>query len=212
VGGKPRERGSSAGGPILVVDVQRGFLNDYTRHVPGRVAQLLGRGRGRDRYHPVYFTRFENPPGGPYRKLLSWDACARPPETDLAPELEPFAAAERVFSKPGYAGLPDALAGVLRDAGVERISVVGIDTDMCVLKVVLDLFDLAIEPVVLVDCCASTAGLQAHLAGLAVLTRNIGATRLRDAGLGEGQLAAPDPPPVRQRPRPRPTSRVARPR
>jgi hypothetical protein len=64
-------------------------------------------------------------------------------------------------------------------------------TDMCVLKVALDLFDQAIEPIILVDCCASTAGLQAHLAGLAVLARNIGALRLRDAGLGEGHLGAP---------------------
>lgn len=172
MGGLPKGCGSDAGGPLLVVDVQRGFLNDYTAHVPRRVADLVRRGG----YDPVYFTRFENPPGGPYRKLLSWSACERPPETDLAPEVEPFAAAERVFSKPGYAGLPDALAGVLPDAEVERITVVGIDTDMCVLKVALDLFDLAIEPIVLVDCCASTAGLQAHLAGLAVLTRNIGAT------------------------------------
>lgn len=207
MGGKPPGRGSDAGGPLLVVDVQRGFLNDFTAHVPGRVAELIRRGPG---HAPVYFTRFENPPGGPYRKLLSWDACARPPETDLAPELEPFAAPERVFSKPGYAGLPDALAGVLRDAAIERITVVGIDTDMCVLKVALDLFDLAIEPIVLVDCCASTAGLQAHLAGLAVLSRNIGATRLRDAGLGEGKLAAPDRPPGRRKPATRKPARRRR--
>lgn len=194
MGGKPRRREASAG-PLLVVDVQRGFLNDYTSQVPGRVAALIRRGR----FAPVYFTRFENPPGGPYRKFLGWDACARPPETDLAPELAPFAAADRVFSKPGYAGLPDALAGVLRDGEVEQVTLVGIDTDMCVLKVALDLFDLAIEPIILVDCCASTAGLQAHLAGLAVLTRNIGATRLRDAGLGEGHLGAPPIPPRRRR-------------
>ena len=206
MGGKPATRGESAAGPLLVVDVQRGFLNDYTAHVARRVAQLLRRGD----HDPVYFTRFENPPGGPYRKFLSWSACERPPETDLAPELEPFAAPERVFTKPGYAGLPDALAGVLRDAEIERITVVGIDTDMCVLKVALDLFDLAIEPIVLVDCCASTAGLQAHLAGLAVLTRNIGATRLRDAGLGEGQLAAPDRPSPRRKPATRKPSRRRR--
>jgi nicotinamidase-related amidase len=187
VGNKPRPRADRRGVPLLVVDVQRGFLNDYTRHVPARVAQLIRRGD----HTPVYFTRFENPPGGPYRQFLGWKACAAPPETDLAPELLPFAAGDRVFSKPGYAGLPDALASLLRDRAVERIALVGIDTDMCVLKVALDLFDLSIEPIILVDCCASTAGLQAHLAGLAVLTRNIGATRLRDAGLGEGQLAAP---------------------
>jgi nicotinamidase-related amidase len=188
MGGKPRSRRAA---PLLVVDVQRGFLNEYTAHIPARVARLVRRG-GHD---PIYFTRFENPPGGPYRRFLGWDACARPPETDLAPELESFAADERVFSKPGYAGLPDALAGVLATAGVEQITLVGIDTDMCVLKVALDLFDLSIEPIVLVDCCASTAGLQAHLAGLAILTRNIGATRLRDAGLSEGRLAAPPPGP-----------------
>lgn len=190
MGGKPRAR-RAARCPLLVVDVQRGFLNEYTAHIPGRVAELIGRG-GHD---PIYFTRFENPPGGPYRRFLGWDACARPPETDLAPELERFTAAERVFSKPGYAGLPDELAGVLVDAGAQQIVLVGIDTDMCVLKVALDLFDLAIEPIVLVDCCASTAGLQAHLAGLAILTRNIGATRLHDAGLSQGRLAAPPPRP-----------------
>jgi len=62
---------------------------------------------------------------------------------------------------------------------------------MCVLKIAMDLFDIGIEPMVFTDCCASTAGLQAHLAGLAVLSRNIGAMRLRDAGLSDGFLAAP---------------------
>jgi hypothetical protein len=58
------------------------------------------------------------------------------------------------------------------------------------IKIAMDVFDIGIEPVVLTDCCASTAGLQAHLAGLSVLSRNIGAQRLRDAGLSEGFLAA----------------------
>jgi nicotinamidase-related amidase len=186
LGGKPRA--GAGDGTLLVVDVQRGFLNQYTHHLPERVARLVRT----HRFDPIYFTRFENPPGGPYRRFLDWHHCERPPETELAPELARMAAPERVFSKPGYAGLPDALAGVLRNAGIERVTVVGLDTDMCVLKVVMDLFDLAIEPLVLVDCCASTAGLQAHLAGLAVLTRNIGAARLRDAGLSDGQLAAPE--------------------
>jgi hypothetical protein len=41
---------------------------------------------------------------------------------------------------------------------VSQISVVGIDTDMCVLKTALDIFDLGIEPIILVDCCASRFG------------------------------------------------------
>jgi nicotinamidase-related amidase len=173
--------------PLLVVDVQIGFLNDYTGHVPGRVAQLIER----QDMTPVYFTRFVNVEGSPFRHILDWDECASPPDTELAPEVLPFAVDDRVFSKPGYAGLPDTLAQHLQAEGIDRVGVVGIDTDMCVLKVALDLFDLNIEPNVYVDCCASTAGLQAHLAGLSVLARNIGAKNLRDAGLGGGDLAAP---------------------
>lgn len=128
--------------------------------------------------------------GSPFWRMLEWDECAEPPGTEIVAELAGFATKDRIYSKPGYAGLPDDLAELLERERVERIAVVGIDTDMCVLKVALDLFDLNIEPLVYVDCCASTAALQAHLASLAVLARNIGADHLRDAGLGGGHMAA----------------------
>jgi nicotinamidase-related amidase len=173
---------------LLVVDVQRCFLNDYTRHLPARVAKLIERAS----YDHVLFTRFANTEDSPYRRLLDWHECETDEETALPPELVPFSAADRVFVKPGLAGIPQELADYLTDRRIPRAHVVGIDTDMCVLKVAMDLFDMGIEPVVLVDCCASTAGLQAHLAGLAVLSRNLGPHQLRDAGLGEGYLASPE--------------------
>ncbi len=186
--------------PLLVVDVQRCFLNQYTHHIPGRVARLLHDGD----YHPLFFTRFVNGPSSPYRHILDWDGCEGVDATALAPEVAPFAARQHVFTKEGYAGIPDELARQLRAASCDQVVIVGIDTDMCVLKVALDVFDLGIRPIVLVDCCASTAGLQAHFAGLAVLSRNIGANQLREANLNDGRIAAPqsvaaphggDPPP-----------------
>ena len=174
-------------GSLLVVDVQCGFINQFTRHIPERIATLIER----DDWEEIYFTRFVNVAGSPFRRLLSWDECSSPPDTNLASEIAAFAGEDRIFSKPGYAGLPDSLAERLVAVNQDSIGVVGIDTDMCVLKVAMDLFDLNIEPVVYTDCCASTAGLQAHLAGLAVLARNIGADRLRDAGLSGGHLGAP---------------------
>ena len=118
-------------------------------------------------------------------------AARNRPDTELAPELEKMAPPEQVFSKPGYAGLPDALAGVFRDAGIEQVTVVGIDTDMCVLKSAMDIFDMNIQPIVLADCCASTLGAYAHLAGLAILSRNIGPPQLRDAEMGNAMGRAP---------------------
>lgn len=173
--------------PLLVVDVQNGFVNRYTEAIPERVGRLIGRGA----FAPVLFTRFVNVADGPYPRFLDWHDCAEPPATDLAAALAPHAAPGNVFEKPGFTGIPDELAERLRALGPEEVVVVGIDTDMCVLKCALDVFDLGIKPVVLVDCCASTAGLQAHLAGLAVLARNIGADQLREAGLNEGYLGAP---------------------
>jgi nicotinamidase-related amidase len=175
--------------PILIVDVQRGFLNEFTHHIPQRLRQLLERGT----HDPVLFTRFVNVKGGPYPTFLGWEVMEAAPDTDLAPGLEPFAARGRVFEKRGVCGLPRELDAYLKEAQLKRVYVAGIDTDMCVLKIAMDLFDRSIEPVVLTDCCASTAGLQAHLAGLAVLSRNIGAARLREAGLSGGTMAAPPP-------------------
>lgn len=173
--------------PLLIVDVQQGFINSFTHHIPQRVARLLERGE----YDPILFTRFINLPDGPYQQFLDWHSCCSEPETTIVPELEPFMRTDLVFSKPGLCGMPDELKSYLIEQAIKQIFLVGIDTDMCVLKIAQDIFDLWIEPIVLTDCCASTAGLQAHLAGLAVLSRNIGAMRLRDAGLSDGFLAAP---------------------
>lgn len=173
--------------PLLIVDVQVGFINTFTHHIPQRIVSLIER----DRYSPLLFTRFVNAPDGPYNRFLNWHSCNREPETDVVPELQPFAQKEFIFSKLGLCGMPNELTDYLRQQRIEQLSIVGIDTDMCVLKIAMDLFDIGIEPIVFTDCCASTAGLQAHLAGLAVLSRNIGAMRLRDAGLSGGSLAAP---------------------
>lgn len=173
--------------PLLVVDVQQGFINQFTRHIPERIARLIDRSE----YDPVLFTCFINAPNSPYHRFLDWHDCEREPETSLAPPLERFMAKDRVFSKHGLTGLPDELVRYFGEEKTEEVVIVGIDTDMCVLKIAMDVFDRGIRPIVMTDCCASTAGLQAHLAGLAVLSRNIGAPQLRDAGLNEGGIAAP---------------------
>jgi nicotinamidase-related amidase len=184
--------------PLLVVDVQRGFINDFTQHIPVRVKRLIEKGE----FSPILFTLFVNEPDSPYQRLLDWHGCAAPPEMDMAEELAGLADEANVYRKHGLTGLPDDLAGRLRQEAFSEVNVVGIDTDMCVLKIAMDVFDLGIEPVVLVDCCASTAGLQAHLAGLAILSRNIGPHQLRLTSLHETYLAAPRGDPTPSQPLP----------
>jgi nicotinamidase-related amidase len=179
--------------PLLVVDVQRGFINEFTQHIPARIKCLIDTGD----YSPLLFTRFVNTPTSPYQRLLDWHACAAPPDTELVDELARFAHEGTVFTKPGTTGMPVDLRDRLGSERFSHVYVVGIDTDMCVLKTAMDVFDMGVEPIVLVDCCASTAGLQAHLAGLAILSRTIGPHQLRLTELHQGYLTAPsgDPTP-----------------
>ena len=176
--------------PLLVVDVQRCFINDYTRHIPAKVAKLAAS----NAYGPLIFTRFVNTPDSPFRRLLDWHECESEPGTLLVDEIAGAAERGMVFVKLGHVGVSDELRDYLRGLAIQHITIVGIDTDMCVLKTAMDVFDLGIVPIVLSDCCASTAGLQAHLAGLAILSRNIGPHQLRPSGLGGSEIAAPEIP------------------
>src|SRR6266550_1532228 len=109
--------------PLLVVDVQHGFINDFTRHVPGRIKRLIEMGE----YSPVLFTLFVNTPESPYQRLLDWHACAEPPDTDLVAELIPLAGQGNIFTKFGLTGVTDDLADRLRRDRFSQINVVGID-------------------------------------------------------------------------------------
>src|SRR5919199_6826989 len=111
-------------GSLLVVDVQQGFINDYTRHIPARVTRLIETGR----FDELLFTAFVNTPDSPYHRLLDWHECAAPPETQLTPEMASFAARGRVFEKQGMAGLPAELEEYLCQRQPKQVYVVGIDT------------------------------------------------------------------------------------
>ncbi len=83
--------------PLLIIDVQKGFINSFTHHIPQRIVHLIERGE----YGPILFTRFINDTDGPYQRFLDWHSCDREPETNIVPELQPFVDSSCVFSKLG---------------------------------------------------------------------------------------------------------------
>src|SRR3981081_3242909 len=101
--------------PLLVVYGQRGFINEFTQHIPARVKSLIETGD----YSPLLFTRFVNAPTSPYQRLLDWHACAPPPETELVDELAQFAYEGALFTKDGTTGMPAEFGERL---GSERFS------------------------------------------------------------------------------------------
>ena len=151
---------------LLIVDVQNGFINEWTRHVPSRVQDLQAQ------YDRVVATRFYNPQKSLYRKLMQWERfMLGSDDTRLA--FTPRGDA-RIIDKSTYTCVDSAFLEELFRDFVQTVHICGIATDNCVLKCAVDLFEGGIEPIVLADACGSHGGLECHQAGLMLLRRFIG--------------------------------------
>lgn len=159
---------------LLIVDVQRGFINGGTAHVPARVTAL----QKSPGYDAVIATRFINPEGTSHRKFIHWSRFAPgSPETELA--FRP-AQTTAVVEKTTYTCVNQALLHRLRTIAADEVHLCGIATDNCILITATDLFEAGVRPVVLSQACASHAGRDYHEWGLRFLRRLLGSDQVVD--------------------------------
>jgi nicotinamidase-related amidase len=151
---------------LLIIDVQSGFLNEWTAHVPVRVASLQGS------FDQAVVTRLYNPQKSLYRKLIGWNRFSLgSSDTQLA--FEPRSDAT-IIDKSTYSCINQVLLDRLRRNATTRAHLCGIGTDSSVMMSAIDLFQAGIEPVVLAHACGSATGHADHQAGLQILRRLIG--------------------------------------
>jgi nicotinamidase-related amidase len=149
----------------MIVDVQRAFspppaflakLRRYMRHFPCRI-----------------FTRYVNPAGSAFRRLLKQESCSPgSPDCDLL--LTP-AEGDLVFTKMARYGLTAAQVRKLKQRRINRVTVCGLDTDACVLGVMFSLFDAGIECHLKEKMCWSSSGL--HQPAVAIIREQFPAPR-----------------------------------
>jgi nicotinamidase-related amidase len=164
---------------LVVVDMQNGFLNEHSLHVVPRVVSLVE--QWEHAHGDVIFTRYLNYPGSPYERLINWSRLQSPPETEIVDELKPHMERSRaVIDKTIYSLFTDEGKKLVRDAGWTDLVFCGVATDGCVLKSVVDAFELDYTPWVVRDACASHAGEAIHEAGLLLTGRFIGRRQLID--------------------------------
>ncbi len=155
---------------LLIIDVQKGFINDATKHIPARVEGL------QKKYKTVFATQFYNPDPSNFRKLIGWNRfTAGSPDTELA--FTPIAHVA-VITKPTYSCVTASFLEELKRRNIDTIHICGIDTDICVTKCAVDLFEKNLIPFVLKDCVASHAGIEAHRAALITIGRFIGRNQI----------------------------------
>lgn len=158
------------GSPLLIVDVQKGVINDWTAHVPARVESLQGS------FDEVIVTRLYNPQRSLYRRLIGWN------EFSLGSQESQLAFTPReeatIVDSPHYNGATEPLISRLKAEGITRVHLCGIATEGAVLLTAAGLFEQGIEPVVLAHACGSDAGHELHEAALQILRRLIGSRQV----------------------------------
>lgn len=155
---------------LLIVDVQNGFVNEKTKHIPALVERL------QYDYDLVIATRFINLPDSPYRRLIKWEHLS--PETnEIELAFKPKGDAI-IIDKHIYSCIDDSFLNLLKEKGIEAVDICGIDTDICVTKCAVDLFERNMTPYVLRDYCATHADADIQEAALVILARYIGKSQI----------------------------------
>ncbi|WP_257158866.1 cysteine hydrolase [Corynebacterium cystitidis] len=162
---------------LLCVDVQNGFISDYTKKALPRIHSLVRR----EDFAVKIASQFINGEGSSFRTLIRWDRLS-PASFDI--QIDPVVKSnvDLIFPKFTYGHAAEVLS-VMRSRNVNDILLVGIDTDVCVLQNAGQLFDLGARVYVDLDGCASNGGPEADHAAGRLMERTIG----RDQVFGTGR-------------------------
>ena len=176
---------------LVVVDVQNGFITEYSQPVVPVIADLVRRWQAA--HGDVVFTRYLNYSGSPFERLIGWSKMIDAPETDLVAELTPHVGSRTpVIDKYIYTLFTPEGTQLIDERGWTDLYVCGIDTEICVLKTAVDAFEHDLTPWILKDACASHSGPEAHAAGLFIAGRFIGVNQIIPTiGLPESVLPLP---------------------
>lgn len=152
---------------LLIVDVQKGFINEQTQHIPPLINSI------QTSYSHIIATRFYNEMGSAYRKLLHWHRFDKDSEDfSLAINLKENTL---IVDKNRYSVLTALAVQYLRDNLIDTVHIAGIDTNACVMVAATELFETHhIRPIVLSKYCASHSGEKYHQAALDLIEKLCG--------------------------------------
>ncbi|WP_280406621.1 cysteine hydrolase family protein [Nocardia carnea] len=170
---------------LLVVDVQNGFVNEFSEHVVPVIVDLATQWSRTGR--PTVYTRYWNYTDSPWERLIGWRALYGPPETDIVDELSGLVSepGSHTLDKRVYTALTSEGIDLIEGLGVTDLVICGIATDACVLKSALDAFERGYTPWVVRDAVASNAtrhrAAEIHESALLHISRLVGGSQVVDS-------------------------------
>lgn len=139
---------------LLVVDLQPEFKDKDGQYE--RILQFVKEAKNKG-YDYVIGTQCSNSVDSPFMKYNNWSDCLDGCEPlDYEPDLK---LNKQTYGLPSYGVLPMD----------NEYHIIGYNTDACVLKISMDMFDRNYDIKVLTDYCYSSSGSAQHSSGVKLL-------------------------------------------
>lgn len=150
---------------FLIIDMQNGFVNEYTEGLDKKILDFQQ--TVRDRVLTAG-TRYVNHEHTACYVFEGWKSCMEgTSEAEIIPSLSPVMA--RVFDKDKYSCWNDEMKTFIREQGIDKVYFDGVNTGCCVLHSVLDCYNDLVDCTVIEDLCGSTSGVKEQEEALNVL-------------------------------------------
>ena len=153
---------------LLVIDMQQEFINENTNHLINKIDKL------KEEYKNIIYTKFINSPKSRWVKDLNWNGCLTKESQKLV--IDPKN--NKIIEKEIYSSLNKELIEYINKNNISKIHICGIDTECCILKTALDLFENDYDVYVLEEYTSSMNGKTKHQNAIEILKRNIGENRV----------------------------------
>lgn len=134
---------------LLVIDVQKDFINNTTSKYVSKIEELVNS----NKYENVAFTKFINSEDSLWYKKLNYKGCM----TKEGQEIVIDTKNHKVFEKTIYSSLNEEFKQYLVENNIKEIYLCGFKTNACVQKTALDLFESGYEVYVLKEYCMTTS-------------------------------------------------------
>ena len=121
---------------LLVIDVQKAFINKSTMNVVPKIEKLVSS----KKYDKVIYTQFINNEGSKYTNKLNYYGCINDDK-----ELVINPKNNLVIKKNVYTAFNEELKNYIDKNKISKIYLCGIDTECCILKTAFDLFENSYE-------------------------------------------------------------------
>lgn len=152
---------------LIVVDVQKCFLNEHSRHIVPKIKDYIIKKRQK-----VYFTRFTNSKRSPFYKAGFTDGLSKE-DIRLPKEFDDLID-HNVYDKTSFSALKNKkLLSRLKKDKLTKLVICGTDTECCVYATAMEAFELGFDVKVPDDLCASHNGKRDHKIGIKLIRENL---------------------------------------